>query len=311
MYTLSQIRKGVSLGRSNPAFFGRELNRLYFSRFDQHDFNHEGVDIVAEDWDNLLILDACRYDLFARHNSLPGRLESRQSRGSHTIEFLRGNFTDRDLQDTVYISASPQLYAQRDSLRATFHDVVHVWSEEGWDQTHGTVLPETMAEYARRASEQYPDKRIIVHFMQPHYPFIGSPELNARSPFEPSEEKLDIWGELMLRERSVDPAVIWEAYRDNLLLVLPVVKDLMNTLSGRTVVTSDHGNMVGERSFPIPIREWGHPPGIYTKELVKVPWLVYDNGPRRSINTDAAVAADERISTDVVADRLADLGYVE
>ncbi|MFC7205356.1 hypothetical protein ACFQJC_17740 [Haloferax namakaokahaiae] len=311
MYTFSQIRKGVSLGRTNPAFFGREFNRLYYSRLNQREFNQEGIDVVAEDWDNLLILDACRYDLFAEHSTLPGRLESRQSRGSHTVEFLRGNFTDRDLQDTVYVSASPQLYAERDRLRATFHDVIHVWSEEGWDQTHGTVLPETMAEYALRASEAYPEKRIIVHFMQPHYPFIGSPELNARSPFESKDKKLDIWAELMTRKRTVDPEVVWEAYRDNLLLALPVVEELMQSLPGRTVVTSDHGNMIGERSFPVPIREWGHPPGIYTKELVTVPWLVFDNGQRRTITSGSPVDVDEGISSDVVTDRLANLGYVE
>lgn len=28
-----------------------------------------------------------------------------------------------------------------------------------------------------------------------------------------------------------------------------------------------------ERAWPIPVREWGHPPGIHTAELLTVPWL--------------------------------------
>jgi hypothetical protein len=37
---------------------------------------------MDEDWDTLLILDACRYDLFAEEVPFGGRLESRISLGS-------------------------------------------------------------------------------------------------------------------------------------------------------------------------------------------------------------------------------------
>ena len=311
MYSLSQIRTGLKSGRSNPAIFGRELNRLYYSRLDRREYNHDGIDVLEEDWDNLIILDACRYDLFERHNTLPGRLEKRISRGSHTVEFLRGNFTDRDLQDTVYVTASPQFYAQRAELGTTFFDVVNVWIEDGWDESVGTVLPETMTRRAIELSEEYPDKRLIVHYLQPHYPFINAPELNVRTPFEDVHTKADIWGELMEKRLEVPPETIWKAYRENLQLALPAVEELMMALPGRTVVTSDHGNMVGERAAPIPIREWGHPPGIHTEELVTVPWLVYDNGRRKEIVSGESVEMDDAVSSDVVSDRLENLGYVE
>ncbi|CQR52106.1 MULTISPECIES: hypothetical protein [Haloferax] len=85
----------------------------------------------------------------------------------------------------------------------------------------------------------------------------------------------------------------------------------MTTLLGRTVVTSDHGNMIGDRAAPVPIREWGHPPGIYTKELVTIPWLVHDNGERREIVSGESVATDAAVSSDVVTKRLENLGYVD
>ncbi|KAB1191272.1 MULTISPECIES: LTA synthase family protein [Haloferax] len=311
MYSLSQVRKGLKIGRSNPAIFGRELNRLYYSRLDRRSYNPDGIDVLSEDWDNLLILDACRYDLFEQNNTLSGQLERRISRGSHTVEFLQGNFANRDMQDTVYITASPQFYAQREQLDAMFFDVVNVWIEDGWDESVGTVLPETMTRRAIEASEQYPDKRLIVHYLQPHYPFINAPELNPRNPYEDVHSKADIWGELMEKKRTVAPETVWEAYSDNLRIALPAVEELMQTLLGRTVVTSDHGNMIGERSAPIPIREWGHPPGIYTRELVTVPWLVYDNGDRKEIVAGESVAMEDDVSSDVVSERLEHLGYVE
>jgi hypothetical protein len=69
--------------------------------------------------------------------------------------------------------------------------------------------------------------------------------------------------------------------------------------------------MFGEQSFPIPIREWGHPPGTYTDQLVTVPWLVYENGQReieREPTSENAGDPDEAGSD--VEDRLRQLGYV-
>ena len=108
---------------------------------------------------------------------------------------------------------------------------------------------------------------------------------------------------------AVDDAVIWEAYRENLELVLPHVERLLDTIPGKTVVTSDHGNMIGESSFPVPVREYGHPDGIYTPELVTVPWHVYTNGERREITTQEREQTSESESSSDISDRLEALGY--
>ncbi|WP_135822875.1 alkaline phosphatase family protein [Halostella litorea] len=311
MYSLSQVQRGVRRGLSNPSFFGRELNRLYHRRLYRRPYNTDGVDVVAEDWDTLLLLDACRYDMFRRIHALPGRLEARESKGSHTSEFLAANFGGRTLRDTVYVTASPQLYRRRDELDVEFHDVVNVWREAGWDEDHGTVRPETMAEHVRRAVEEYPQKRIIGHFLQPHYPFLDADDrLNARR-FGDDEGAADVWGELMRGRLDATGEEVWRAYVRNLTAVLPVIEELLAELDGRTVVTADHGNMVGERASPVPIREWGHPPGVYTDQLVRVPWLVYEHGPRREITEGTAEGAADAVADDVVEDRLRQLGYAD
>lgn len=312
MYTISQLRRGLRRGLDEPRIFGRELNRLYHRRLYHREYNVSGIDVIAADWDTLLILDGCRYDMFERHHGLPGTLERRQSRGSHTLEFLEGNFGGRTLDDTVYVTASPMLHRYRDRIGDVhFHAVVDVWQEDGWDEQYKTVLPETMTDYLRRAAEQYPDKRLIGHFVQPHYPFLGTgSELNTGRLEEGEHISLDIWGRLMRGDLAVPPEHIREAIRDNIDAVLPAVEELLSEVPGRTVVTADHGNMIGERARPVPIREWGHPPGIYTEQLVTVPWLVHESGDRPTITAEAT-RRDEGVDHDAVADRLQHLGYAE
>lgn len=103
MSSLSRLQRGLK----SPNLLFRELNRLYYRRLNLRTYNSAGVDILAEDWDNLLILDACRYDMFKSYAELPGRLEHRISKGSATYEFLSGNFKERSALDTVYATANP------------------------------------------------------------------------------------------------------------------------------------------------------------------------------------------------------------
>jgi hypothetical protein len=306
MYSREQLSRGVRRGLETPSFYGRELNRLYYRRLYRREFNTDGIDIFTQEWDNLLLLDACRYDDFAALHDLPGELESRVSRGSHTVEFLRGNVAGRDLLDTVYVTASPQFHVK--DIDAKFHAVDNVWDSDGWDDSVGTVRPETMAERTIAAAERYPDKRLLVHFIQPHYPFVADPSLFAGSLLD--SDTPDIWALLLRGDGDVAPATVRAAYRRNLKAVLPAVRRLLGTLEGMTVVSADHGNMFGERATPVPIREWGHPPGVYTEELVRVPWLTHRNG-RRHIEADPPVegATTDDVESDVES-RLRHLGYV-
>ncbi|MWV39293.1 hypothetical protein [Natrialba sp. INN-245] len=310
MYSPAQLERGLRRGLSDPSVFARELNRLYHRRLYRREYNTDGIDLLAEDWDTVLVLDACRFDMFEQQHDLPGRLERRRSRSSHTTEFLRANFDGRTATDTVYVTASPQLYRWSDEIDVEFHDVINVWFEAGWDETHGTVMPKTMAEYVREAVERYPKKRIVGHFLQPHYPFVGADDLNTTA-FGNGENAPDVWNALRTGDLDASPEEVWAAYRENLELVLPVVRSLLEEIEGRTVVTSDHGNMIGERGFPFPTREWGHPPGIYTDELIEVPWLVSENGPRRDVVSGTIESADDRIADEVVEDRLRQLGYAD
>lgn len=296
----------LSLSLTNPLTLLRELNCLYNRRLYLRDYYPRGLDIFSEDWDNLIILDSCRYDTFEALSSLPGELERKISRGTGTREFLMGNFHGRSLLDTVYVTANPQLHWHRDKIETELHQVINVWRGDGWDSEKGTVPPEPVTSRAIKANSNFPEKRLVVHYLQPHRPFIGETGSENR-------EKLpQLTGYTGLRP-SFSKELYFKAYEENLTLTLPHVERLMYELPGKTVVTSDHGQLLGERAHPIPFRLYGHWRGNYTKELLEVPWLEYVNGERKNVvadevtdnNTDDGESTDHRVE-----DRLKRLGYL-
>ena len=308
MYSLDQLRIGLLRPRRAIMTLRREL--LYRKTGDQ--FNTVGVDVFEEDWDNLLILDACRYDVFESYGRLDGDLEKRISKGGATREWLRGNFSDRDLRDVVYVTANPQFYKYQDELNTKFHDVWHIWQDD-WDDDLKTVHPETTAEKAREALAEYPDKRLLVHFNQPHGPFLG--ETGRQYVFgsgnKPMRER-DFWDDLRIRIQveQIPHEAWWEAYVETFEIVQEAVERLLPDLSGRTVVSSDHGKLLGERVSPIPFRMYDHLMGYYHEKLVTVPWLVHDTGKRRDIKRGDPIKHTSSVDDRTVSDRLSDLGYV-
>jgi hypothetical protein len=255
--------------------------------------------------------------MFEEVNDIDGTLSEEVSRGSATAEWLRANVAGRDLSDTVYVTANPQLERHRESWDVQFHEIVNVWLDEGWDDDTGTVLAETLTNAAIDAIKQFPNKRLVVHYMQPHYPFVPSQSefdkghLRTISGRGDSASGENVWNQKFLNDLGVPAEKLWSMYLENLEYVLASVKELLQHVTGKTVITSDHGNYVGERARPMPIREYGHPRGIYDEPLVCVPWLEIVQGPRREITKEETNSMSRSVETDEINQRLRDLGYRE
>jgi hypothetical protein len=283
--------------------------------------NHDARPVVERDWDTLVILDACRYDLFeevATDRDLPGVLERRQSVHSGTPGFLEWTFGADEFRDIVYVTSNP--YVDTELEREQFHDVVHVW-RDGWDDELETVTPEVMLEHTLDAIAAYPNKRIVSHFMQPHAPFIGDYRLDKirnetvvrqRALGEettPSEERLP--GPFdRLRLGEVTKEELWRAYRSNIERAMPAVEELLTEVDGKTAVTADHGNALGEFAWPFPIRIYGHPLGVFIPALVDVPWLTSTTGDRREVEAEPPARDRDQVDADI-QERLQMLGYAE
>lgn len=294
--------KDIKKALTDPTALLREVNKLYFTRARQRSYYPRGTDIFThEDWDNLIILDACRYDVFKKKISMSGTLEKRRSRGGMSPEFVRGNFSNKKLYDTVYVSANEWFAKLRDKINSEVHQFVNIQAEH-LDLAEMSVRPETVTQQALRVAGNFPNKRLIVHYMQPHQPYIGP---TGEEHFAISPGLI----ETLRKSENVSDELLWQAYCENLEIVLEQVKRLVDSLEGKTVITSDHGELLGERVFPIPLKTYGHFDGIYVDELIDVPWFICDFTERKTIKYEEPNTKERKETEDAVDDRLRQLGY--
>lgn len=304
-----RISKEIRRHRRDFYRWALEVNSRFYRRYRPRASN--GISVMDHDWDTLLVLDACRYDLYCELSPLGGTCRPVVSRGSQSWEFMKENFVGRELHDTVCVTANPHTYEIPDG---TFHAVEYLL-EDYWDESARTVRPSDVVEATFETAERYPNKRLLVHFMQPHFPFLGPTgdsfeHSGVEIHLEDSEQSGAIhpWEGLMF-DSSLNPETVITAYRENYEIVFPHVERLVEELPGLTVLTSDHGNLLGEYTFPVPVKTYGHPPGIYRQELLTVPWVQFETqGERRPITTELP-GESEKPSEQTIENRLRALGY--
>jgi hypothetical protein len=281
---------------------------------------NDGTYVLNERWDNLIILDACRFDVFEevmREREMTGILEKRVSRGTNTGSFLKENFSNGRHEDIVYVSGNPYVSY---FVRGKFFKIIPVW-KYGWDQNYRTVRPETMYSFTLDAIKQYSGKRFVIHFMQPHEPYLshvqyakvalrGTSLLERRIP----PRALNVYANGWFRYfPSLDRRTILQHYKQNLEIVMPYVEKLMKVLPGRTVVTADHGEALGEVVNKIVrVRLFGHCPGARIPALTNVPWL-YEEREKAHKSTVRQEDADTEFLSEeeekLIQERLKALGY--
>lgn len=230
----------------------------------------EVIDIFEKEWDNLIIIDACRQDFWEQETGMDG---SRVSKASATIEYIEKNFSSGDYSDYVYISANPQFSDWKfEKLTGrkpeeVFHSIFKTFDSD-WDKEKNTVMPEDTIRDTLLAQKLFPNKKLIVHFLPPHYPFIRKPTTQGGISKNLEGRADSAWnyaesGEL--RHRTVE-----EGYRDNIRYIKSYIDELGEELEGKTILTSDHGNFVGEGG------SYGHPPYRNESPLRTVPYVELD-----------------------------------
>lgn len=230
--------------------------------------NENPKPIAEEEWDNLIILDACRADIY---REMYGSEASRITMESNSYGFVRENFSDHDFSDTVCVTGNP-FYSKTKFKSATgrdpedvFHTVFHTYRDK-WDGEENTVLPESIIEDARTADKLFPEKKKILHFMQPHLPFIGKDyaDFNFKDAVIGKEKGNKTWDLAMKGEIPRENLI--RDYKENLELVMEHVEEVVHELDGKTVITADHGTFLGENGL------YKHPGGCNARVLRQVPW---------------------------------------
>lgn len=310
-FTLENLQRAIQ----NPRLIRRELIRLASLPFN-HGYGYytdrtlpESIDMMEKDWDNLIILDACRCDYFEDQHSFDKQAERVVSPGKMSWEFMEETFLEDQFHDTIYITSNPFASGLPED---TFFMSKYLIDE--WDNEIGTIHPEDVVNTALQANEKYPNKRLILHFMQPHRPYLGATAEKLRERvnlkgYRNEGDGLQIWG--AAKEKKVTVEEVRRAYSESLDIVLDVVSDFLNEINGKSVITADHGEMLGERVFPFTSRVWGHSEGFSTPTLREVPWLEIEVKNRREITESEPLETEETLDENEIKDRLEALGYVE
>jgi hypothetical protein len=317
---LSHPDQAVDFVRRNVS--GRVKNRLTGGYIRPSDKS-----VLDDDWDVLVILDACRYDMLAENNPFDEDVEKRISQGPNTAAWFEANFVsapDERLEDIVYVATIPNASSKYiDPNRLAHLEEVFRY---GWNDELRTTPPDVVTAAAVQLHRKYPSERLVVHYAQPHVPFVGHGDYRSElympdyvkydgaDVSADSETVKDIVAapDVMnmynhpfrsLKKGVATEAEVWEAYRANLEYVLPYVIELQKYVSGRVCVSADHGNGMGEHGI------YGHPPWGFTKPVLEIPWVCTTGGgqepPDHLIDTDI-----DKSEVDVsVEQQLEDLGY--
>ncbi|ADJ15506.1 sulfatase-like hydrolase/transferase [Halalkalicoccus jeotgali] len=276
--------------------FHRRLGRIW----------NYGTPIYEEDWDVLVVLDACRADVMETVlDDYPSLVRggSTYSVGSASPEWLEKNFDPEqygeEMTRTAYVTGNA--FSEEKLDEKDFLLLDEVWKYE-WDDEVGTMRPEILTDRAIRVMRETKPDRMVVHYMQPHQPYLGNPVtgdgIDPHDVGNPGDTSFD-----KLKRGEIEESEVRRWYRENLEIVLENIENvLLENLDAETVViTADHGELFGEYGL------YAHPRDTLVPLLKRVPWVhaeAHDTG-----EYEPTIKADRTADIDV-RNRLDDLGYL-
>ncbi|MFC6724736.1 hypothetical protein ACFQE1_10185 [Halobium palmae] len=292
------------------------LYELYVGGLRRLNRRYPGAENVFDrDWDVLLLLDACRVDLVEQvadaYGSAypfldrPGELVSV---GSSSIEWIERTFADErraEMRNTAYVTGNPFSHRVLDGDDLLRLD--EVW-RYAWDDDAGTIPARPVTDRAIAAERDLNPDRLIVHYMQPHFPSVPDPlggGMNSETLGEGAGWE-DPWDRFRRGELTFER--VWRSYGANLRYVLDDVALLLRNLDAdRVVLSADHGNAAGEWGV------YGHPKVPHPK-IRRVPWYVTageDTGEYEpNLDPPERVVDGEGDGDEAIQDKLSALGYL-
>jgi len=288
---------GASVALGKRAYYGYQYQPDLIDELrDQHEYL-------------LIILDACRYDVFQEiaPELLEYTCEPVWSSGRNTFEYVRKAWPD-EYPNVTYLSVAPPVNsnsreeespAALDMFRgyiASEHisDIREMFKQDTAENI-GTCPPEIVTKEAIEVQSS----KMVAHYFQPHAPYIGEKRIVMEGPDGESNTKL-IWD--AVRDDELDIETVRQAYRANLKRVLHSVANLIDSVEYETiVVTSDHGEALGEYQV------LSHPDEIpYHPKTRIVPWTRI--GSVKEYNEWTVETSGQTEKT--VESRLSQLGYL-
>jgi len=279
-----------------------------------------GTHIYEENWDLLVILDACRVDVLkevASDYEFLGEVGTRWSVGSHSHEWLSQTFsTDYadEIANTTYVSGNGHTHETFVERAYPPDETVPFcrpnWRTVGtdafgqldmlWERAHRDELgvpPRAITDRTVEVARESDPDRLIAHYMQPHIPYLARALEENRAPTE-----LEARGWKLLESGAAEHDKVWDLYEENLRVVLNELEVLLQNVDAEEVaITADHGNAFGEYTV------YGHPEGMVLPCIKQVPWVTTN-----AVDQETFIPTGEYEGEGVgnIEDHLADLGYL-
>lgn len=315
------IREFLALGAAGlqeptriPSFLRRKVaeRRLHRANTDIDRQADRIQELLNADEFLLIIFDACRYDVFAEcyEDHYAGDLSKVYSTNTYTKQYLASTWAAQ--YDLTYVAGGPVIDDRafdgsdldyRPSEH--FETVVPVW-DMGYEKELGVTPPEAVTE----AALEQDDARMVVHYFQPHAPYIGEDRIRDGPSGDSTDQDAsrtdrdkslsEIYA--MIESGEIDIERVRRAYQSNLSRVMAAAKPLVAAASGPTVITSDHGELFGEDGRYM---HGGRPHSA----LCELPWLDIDGSRGDVPDIDPKRDRPGESATEV-EDQLESLGYL-
>lgn len=228
----------------------------------------------------LVVFDAGRYDYLwpIMADLFRGDVQEVYSAARDTFEWISQVWLG-DHQDVTYVSGMVPVTERRDTISHedfrwrydginpgdSIGEIVSLWETE-WDNYLSTVPPERLTDCAMEYADA---QKLVVHYNQPHSPYVGTPKLLGHSdnrsakPNTGQPNDQPIWERV--RDGEISDHELRMAYIGNAARVLRAVKPLVQAREN-VFLTADHGEALGE---------WGmyiHDRAPHPKRR-SVPWM--------------------------------------
>lgn len=159
----------------------------------------------------------------------------------------------------------------------------------------GGAPPRYVTERAISVARQYNHDRLILHYMQPHAPYMANADRTGRGLHQYEHDPFEYLQKGGLRDD------VWNAYLDELRFVLDDLKILLQNVDAeKVVISADHGEAFGEFGIH------NHHTGSFHPNIRVVPWVVTSGTDTGSYSPQ--IRPREQNDRDV-AEELRALGY--
>lgn len=302
------IESGERFRTESPSFAAKRSGQELMEGVLRKIPGRSGDPIWEREWDVLVILDACRYDVFSDQYQGADwlrQLESITSVGSASPEWMDKTFTSEYLDQmasTAYVTGNP--YSENHASADTLGLLDEVWRYV-WDEDLGTIPPKPLTNQAVKHYRTGEYNRLIVHYMQPHWPYITDPLMYGFDPEHVTGEGSTQNPFDRQNRGNLSRADHMERYTSNLEYVTDHVREtLLTAIDADTVaITADHATLFGEYGL------YKHPTNVPLPALRRVPWAVTsashtsDFEPRELTNNQSEINTSRE-------EQLRNLGYL-